>query len=459
MGDASSTQSSVCNGHAPAGEAVTRVAVASRRRLFAECLGKFLHEAAMPAIPIIVADDDDVDVDRDIVVLDVGTQTDDLATAAKELARQAPLLLLGPRASAIRQLAEDAGAAGWVHYDDEPDALVDAIARVGRGERVNGNGPPAGRRTRRQDSLLDGLTRRERQTLALVGEGLSTSEIGQRLGISPNTARTHVQNLTGKLGVSSRLEAVAVAAEANGAARSARTARRAHDDAPRSRSAQVAIAGGEPIWRAALAAGVEAGGTTVVTVSKSDGIPAAIERSGAGSVILAPGAPSESIDLCSELKSVCGGLRLVVVENPDAESFLRDAMTAGADGYIDLEAGCAELQASVASVHRGEAFVPPRLLGQLLRELIEQRREEDDAVGRFARLSARERDVLRLLTQGEDHHQIAGKLYVSPSTARTHIQNVISKLGVHSRIDAVTLTTRHDLLSRFHDDTEATDGA
>jgi DNA-binding NarL/FixJ family response regulator len=109
--------------------------------------------------------------------------------------------------------ALDSGCDAFVTKDRAADELVGAMRAVSRGESVF---PPdllvrtlpsmrLGRATR------DAMTRRELQVLALLAEGASTAEIAERLCISTNTVRNHVQNLLGKLGARSRLEAVAIA--------------------------------------------------------------------------------------------------------------------------------------------------------------------------------------------------------------------------------------------------------
>jgi DNA-binding NarL/FixJ family response regulator len=107
----------------------------------------------------------------------------------------------------------DSGCDAFVTKDRAADELVDAMRAVSRGETVFP--PDLLARTipaaRGASGRRDTMTRRELQVLALLAEGASTREISQRLGISTNTVRNHVQNLLGKLGARSRLEAVAIA--------------------------------------------------------------------------------------------------------------------------------------------------------------------------------------------------------------------------------------------------------
>jgi DNA-binding NarL/FixJ family response regulator len=138
--------------------------------------------------------------------------------------------------------------------------------------------------------------------------------------------------------------------------------------------------------------------------------------------------------------------RVIVFSAQDDEQILVRALEAGASGYLSKGAPLAELIDATRAVHRGEALVPPRMLGALLQRLIVRRRERDDALKRMAKLTRREREVLALVAQGADNDAIAQELVISPETARTHIQNVLGKLGVHSRLEAAAFVTQNGIL-------------
>jgi two-component system response regulator NreC len=145
----------------------------------------------------------------------------------------------------------------------------------------------------------------------------------------------------------------------------------------------------------------------------------------------------------AELVPTC---RVIVFSAREDESVLIDAMEAGASGYLSKEAPLTELISATRAVHRGEALVPPRMLGALLQRLIRRRRERDEAFRRLASLTRREREVLALLARGADKDGIAQHLVISPETARTHLQNVLGKLGVHSRLEAAAFVVRNGIL-------------
>ncbi len=138
--------------------------------------------------------------------------------------------------------------------------------------------------------------------------------------------------------------------------------------------------------------------------------------------------------------------RVVVFSAQQDEQVLVQALEAGASGYLSKSSPLVDLIEATRAVHRGEALVPPDMLGALLHRLIHRRRERDDALKRMSRLTRREREVLVLLAKGGDNDGIAQRLVISPETARTHIQNVLGKLDVHSRLEAAAFVTQNGIL-------------
>ena len=156
-----------------------------------------------------------------------------------------------------------------------------------------------------------------------------------------------------------------------------------------------------------------------------------------------------ALELCASIKSSPIETRVLIVSEEADHELLLAAVEAGADAYLAKDAPVETLLDAARRASRGEAWIPPQMLGVLLRDLIQRRREEEGVLDRIDRLSRREREVLVLLIDGLDHEGIASELVVSPHTARTHIQNILQKLEVHSRLEAVALAHRHDLLNRL----------
>jgi DNA-binding NarL/FixJ family response regulator len=143
------------------------------------------------------------------------------------------------------------------------------------------------------------------------------------------------------------------------------------------------------------------------------------------------------------------GCHVLLVSDQEDEDTLIAGLEAGASGFVTKSSPIGELLDATERVHAGETVVPPHLLGALLGRLIRRRREHDDALRRLTRLTRREREVLALLAQGADNAGIAQPLVISPETARTHVQNVLGKLGVHSRLEAAAFVIQNGLVEEL----------
>jgi DNA-binding NarL/FixJ family response regulator len=89
------------------------------------------------------------------------------------------------------------------------------------------------------------------------------------------------------------------------------------------------------------------------------------------------------------------------------------------------------------------------MLGPLLSDLLDQRRDHESALIKLGDLSPREREVLALVARGAKTSAIGEALFISPETARTHIQNILTKLGVHSRLEAAAFVIENGLLDHL----------
>ncbi len=140
------------------------------------------------------------------------------------------------------------------------------------------------------------------------------------------------------------------------------------------------------------------------------------------------------------------GCKVVVVSGDPDQRVLLDVVEAGATAFVSKASPIQELLLAIRAVHRGEAMIPARLLAGLLSALVDRRHERDVAMRGLSELTRREREVLGLLAQGADNDGISQRLVISPATARTHVQNTLGKLGVHSRLEAASFVLRNGLL-------------
>ena len=117
---------------------------------------------------------------------------------------------------------------------------------------------------------------------------------------------------------------------------------------------------------------------------------------------------------------------------------IRNALEAGAIGYLLKDVSAEDLARAIRAAYAGRATLSPEAAQALV-----QNAHQPPAPG--LDLTEREREVLTLMIEGLNNTQIAGKLTVSPSTIKSHVSNILSKLGVASRTEAVTLALRKNI--------------
>jgi DNA-binding NarL/FixJ family response regulator len=143
------------------------------------------------------------------------------------------------------------------------------------------------------------------------------------------------------------------------------------------------------------------------------------------------------------------GCRILILCEQEDERLLISSLEAGATGFVTKGSPIGELIETTRRVYKGETTIPPQMLGAILARLIRRNRDHNHAMRRLSRLTRREREVLALLAQGADNAGIAQPLVISPQTARTHVQNVLGKLGVHSRLEAAAFVVQNSLLEEL----------
>ncbi|MFE5791001.1 LuxR C-terminal-related transcriptional regulator [Streptomyces sp. NPDC056503] len=125
------------------------------------------------------------------------------------------------------------------------------------------------------------------------------------------------------------------------------------------------------------------------------------------------------------------------------------AFAAGASGYVRHDERIEGVERALLKARAGEAAVAPQLLAGAFAELLNPAAQPDDEAQRLLRLlTHREVEVLVRVAEGEDTRLIAVGMGIAPSTARTHVQRVLMKLGVGSRLEAAALAARTGLLDR-----------
>jgi len=122
------------------------------------------------------------------------------------------------------------------------------------------------------------------------------------------------------------------------------------------------------------------------------------------------------------------------------ESHLVPAVNAGCRGFLPRSASLDEIHGAVDALLSGQAVIPPYLLGTLLRHMVEMRRRDVAHLdSTLSDLTDREREVFWIASQGMRREEIGKRLFMSPATARTHLQRIYKKLGIHSQSELMAL--------------------
>ena len=163
--------------------------------------------------------------------------------------------------------------------------------------------------------------------------------------------------------------------------------------------------------------------------------------------LLAAGVPGQRpAEAVRQLHQRYSGTGIVLLAGlPDGIDLLR-AVEAGVRGCLTYAANVEDLVDAIREVHLGGTVLDRVGLSALFQQMSRTSQGPDDPARVLKRLTAKERTVLAMLVQGASKDDIARELTISPETVRTHAQRCLSKLGVHSRLEAVAFVNRHDLL-------------
>ena len=131
--------------------------------------------------------------------------------------------------------------------------------------------------------------------------------------------------------------------------------------------------------------------------------------------------------------------RILVLTTFNLDEYVFAALRAGASGFLLKDLPREDLVAAVRVVAAGEALLAPRVTRRLIEEFARRPAGADPDPAALASLTAREREALELMARGLSNAEMAASLYVSEHTVKTHVGNVLAKLGLRDRIQAVIL--------------------
>ncbi len=141
--------------------------------------------------------------------------------------------------------------------------------------------------------------------------------------------------------------------------------------------------------------------------------------------------------------------RVLVLTTFDVDEYVYDALHAGASGFLLKDMRRDELVAAVRTIAAGEALLAPTVTRRLIAEMVHRGRSAPAGrrpEGRLAALTARETDTLRLVARGLSNAEIAAEMFVTEHTVKTHVSNLLTKVGLRDRVQAVVLAYESGLV-------------
>lgn len=150
------------------------------------------------------------------------------------------------------------------------------------------------------------------------------------------------------------------------------------------------------------------------------------------------------IEACLSIKEVAPVVRIVMLTVSEEEADLYDAVKNGAAGYLLKDSSIDAVAQAIRVVADGQSLISPSMAIKLLDEFKQLSRADRDHVS-SPRVTTRELEVLKLVAQGLNNRQIGARLFISENTVKNHVRNILEKLHLHSRMDAVMYAVREKL--------------
>lgn len=180
------------------------------------------------------------------------------------------------------------------------------------------------------------------------------------------------------------------------------------------------------------------------TISKGQSL---VEETNPDVLLLDVGLPDGSgLDLIPEVKRVSPDTNIVVLTSLSDETTLMRVIDSGISGFVSKNSQLSDLMETIRKAADGEIVIPTSLLVGLLMRLPRDKAAAYQDEKGWGRLTVREQEVLELLARGKSGNEIAEELHIAPLTVRTHIRNLMAKMGVHSRLEAVTFGLKNGLI-------------
>jgi len=211
---------------------------------------------------------------------------------------------------------------------------------------------------------------------------------------------------------------------------------------------RVAVVDDQELFRRGLVMllGAEDDIDVVGEASSGDGAADVAARTAPDVMLLDVRMPKLSgIEACALVKEQAPAVKIIMLTASDEEADLYDAIKNGASGYLLKDSSIDEVSRAVRLVAGGQSLISPTMAAKLLAEF-KAIAGSDGQPARAPKLTDRELEVLNLVARGLNNREIADKLYISENTVKNHVRNMLEKLQLHSRIEAVMYAVRRRLL-------------
>ncbi len=154
----------------------------------------------------------------------------------------------------------------------------------------------------------------------------------------------------------------------------------------------------------------------------------------------------DGLDLIPQVKQFSPKTQVVVLTCLSDEKTLMRAIDKGVNGFVSKSGSLNDLLFAIRKAADGEIVMPPSLLLGLLNRIPRGKTVNYSEEQIWEDLTIREREILERLARGKSGTSIAAELNIAPLTVRTHVRNIMAKLGVHSRLEAVSFGLRNGLI-------------
>jgi DNA-binding NarL/FixJ family response regulator len=153
------------------------------------------------------------------------------------------------------------------------------------------------------------------------------------------------------------------------------------------------------------------------------------------------------IEVTRDLKALFPDIGIMIVSMHSRIDYITEALKAGALGYVVKDSASERLVEGLETIARGDYFLDSSLSSKVVERLLGSPTKEAKIINqKYANLSSREEQVLRLLAEGHSTKDIAGKLFISPKTVENHRANIMEKLDLHSTLDLIRYAVKIGLI-------------